>query len=257
MTESPSKLLNLVFGDVEVPRYLVDICREVCRPMVSGRHVYIPWIWPLVGGSTPGLKSLGLGVAQSIQVMNFLRAIPDLDSRRVVDEGILSSPLSVRDGEFHFVDPAISTWRRKAWYNLCHFINGAIEPENNNPYELGEPWVPTRSSFRDEPEWNVVPFWTLSPGVDIRVEDIQFVAFAILAGVPYRSLGVSRHWLFIGVDRQRLYNDWFTKEHCAGSCLPPPDLRRVELQFDVGESQRFPTDDTHSKTPPQSRSGWK
>lgn len=252
-TDSAKKLIVGCLNDVEIPRWLLDICREVTRPMVKDVHVYIPWIVARRGGSTPGYEQYGIGATQAANVVAWLKALklPCIDFRKLGEEGILSTLLSVRDGKYIFVTPEIATWRKQAWYMLLHLRNAAPIPNSILP-RPNRVWVPERVRSIDEPQ-TMVNEIDIPAQLPIPVGEVPAVALAILNGGEYRPAhGQARLVFFVSDDRPAAYHAWLARARTAGTTLPPPERYQDNVRLMLSSMSRFSTDDMHSKTPPQS-----
>jgi hypothetical protein len=144
--------------DLFVECWLLDVCREICRPMIARNRVLIPVIPPAtkgdVGDAPERVSGLGLGVTQSVAVRALLRdgvfrVEESLFERELWEEGVASAPLTMRIDNRQFVPSRASAERRNWWYQLGHFFNG-IEAkqmgERVDPLKCADPKGPWKTT---------------------------------------------------------------------------------------------------------------
>lgn len=264
-TDSVSKIKNLVFGEIDAPRFLIELCREICRPIVTGNTVYVPVPIPEHKSSSDKLPWMGMGAAQAKAIYGMLRHLPFFKDEKnwkvIQEEGVLSALMTVADGEYSFVDQATATWRKEAWYNLMHFRNGTIVPAKDPAVIAGIPWTPHRRQPTDDPIYQddvAVPV-QFEYGNDLSNNELVKLYQAILRNQDFeRPDGTFRVWLYFDNKRENTYNEWFRDQKSLGGQLPRIERRlariRVMLAYINREPRnpRFPSEENPSRTPPHS-----
>lgn len=256
-TDSSRKFMCLCLGECTIPRWCIDMCRELCRPMVSGHTIFIPYLDGFGNtGSVPRMNWVGLGAAQAISFCSELNAYAacvgvDLDAKVVVEEEPLSAPLCVSDGEYDFIDRSTSTWRKSAYYSLVHFRNGTIESAGRVVPPRIAPWEVTRVAVGavivrlvDE-----IPV----PGV---VEPVMLnmagMMTSIMSGTTYPDGVNNRLYLFYQMNRNQLFAAWMIQGTSPGVTLPELAKQHATVRGLTSYLKRYPTEEMRSKTPPQS-----
>lgn len=271
-TESIGKLTNLTFGTSEVPRWLLDICREYARPMAKGMTLYVPYINKencLTKGTAPNLPGFGIGVSQSYQcgiiLSKVMKDVGEGGTRQMIEEDVTISPLCISDGIYTFVEADTASFRKSAYYYIQSFRNGCDAPELTMRGPVANPaavdWNPEREVAGNIPIALVdnvpVPAMIPPPGGFNAMQVYQ----AILDNVDVLSNDPAnprpRVFLWYRMDaagndgRPVQYNAWFTRVNQPPPSLPPPDTRAVQVRAMTTVTSRFPSEEMRSKTPPQ------
>lgn len=260
-TDSPNKIIALTFEQMPVPRWMIDISREVARPMAEGWKLYVPYISPdpLYVGAEPRVSALGISVSQVCTLLPLLKALDErncwegkFESRVLGSEDVVIAPLCVVDGPYTFVSPDVASWRRKAFYLLRSFQNGCRRPVGGLTVQ-GDAWTQVRGTLAAHPEWVVNPSDRIpvaAPVVVQQVDEIQ-VLRSIMIGEAVLLTGedTPRYFLFYQNDRQGLYNHWLSTGGLPQAALPTLESRIQVIVNALTCTARFPTDDTHSKSP--------
>jgi len=264
-TDSFKKLLANSFAGAQVPKYLIDLCREVARPMYTRNKIFVPYIDADADrhgqGTFPGI---GIGPAQVKVVSTILKNIKDklhynLPMRTLIQEDVTVAPFCSSDGKFNFVEPHISTQRKSSWNCLRHLRNGFQRPLGN------------LKSYRfpnDNAVWDVVLTTVSESHVpDLRDSIVQPDAYLPPDGITNALLliaasqgifidcdpaAATHDWrFFMYYDKTRLdkYSDWFSGKFGTVSLLPPPHGIDTDIRFMTRYTERFPNFETRSSTP--------
>jgi len=96
-TESPSKLKNL--AELSVPKFILDMCREICRPMYTDQSVDLVAYFPLIHrgiGLVPGVGVLARHRTISMAIKHY----SFFNSSIVAEESLGKSPIFVATDKF-------------------------------------------------------------------------------------------------------------------------------------------------------------
>lgn len=258
-TESPNKLIKTCLHACEIPRWLIDICREICRPMVSGSTVYVPYIQEELSYSFEHHYSAIIPVGYVYSITNTLRTFCnehnlELSSRAIIVESLLSAPLSVADGEYCFIDPVTATWRKSAWYYLQHCRNCYAAPARRS--NLYSPKAVMYNPFQEVITCN---HQTPVFNDEIKVPEMQHkdnlnatsVLHALMTNTNYREGKLELvvfHWM---PERNTTYNSWFVNDLSSNHGLPNCERVNRKITRMMQVCKRFPSEEMRSKTPPQ------
>lgn len=263
-TDSVTKIIRLTIGENPVDRWLIDICRELSRPMAKDRTLYVPFMpctddMPISANPKTAIYGMSIEQSQTVTV-TFTRYVASqgieelVSTREIVQEDVMISPLAVTDGEFMFVDNEVATWRKQISYQLVHFHNGCVVPNKDSKPPKGEAWL-SRTLDREELE-NQADF-TLNL-IDRFIPDEAYVVptgremdalLAVANGEVFTTGGTHRLLVYWTVNRAEKYNDWLLSAKVNPSTLPPIDIRRKVVPDLLQVSKRFTSLESHSKTP--------
>jgi len=263
-TDSVLKILRNTLGDSKVPRWLIDLCREVARPMAQGCNIFVPYmsVNPHLVGSDDRMYWLGIGIAQATSVSTIMCLIDKelgweeiFECRQVVEEDVVIAPLCVNDGATMFIDPCTATWRREAFYYLRSFVNGCNVPDMELGSSSQNAWCVERGSFATNAYWfnlNLVDSTEPPDAKQVSVGNEIDVLRAIQLGSYYVPPGTSMRpqlWLFYMNERNVIYNDWFLRGSCPNATLPNLLQINTVVRRLMAIQARFPSEDKYSKSP--------
>lgn len=284
-TESFGKLMASVnpTRGVEVPRILLDICREIARPMEFNGTIFVPWLnADFTDGQAP---CAGIGIpAPAFERFGAYFAKSKLETRNLIEEHILPSPLGVFDGAYGALSDDLAIWRREALdilrplHNGCKvygqngartIFNRASVPDENDQINVWNPRLVTRNLLIerniDEVEQLTVDTWATPEPIEINaffndlgiMDDAAVLRYSMLFTRGERIID-GRFWFFIAptvAERMDVLNDWFSYLRGGLPSLPPIRRYRKIVLNGLLMSHRFPTDVRHSTTPPTGRAG--
>lgn len=253
-TDSPGKL-RAQFGESPVVQWLIDVCREICRPMIHSGAIFIPIIPVHAECATSGpLPNLGVCSSDTAFVNRTLYGVLEITSvRDLVGEKLLIAPLSVADGEYTFQHSTTSSWRKEAFDLLRHFVNGCSIGASN--LKTKPKAVRAKSFARD-----VVKVYGFNPVLKVSaptldpkfVDDTEKWKFltSVMKMEPFtfddKSVSL---WLYYEDKRTTEYNAWIARAAKRTSALPPEMERKEMLDKVYDAVLRFPSENMRSKTP--------
>jgi hypothetical protein len=280
-TDSPGKILAQL-GEFEVPRWLIDICREICRPISDKSIVYVPIVqgsWTRKARSGP-LPSIGIDPSYSAFVALELKKF-EVDMRLLTAERLTVSPYCYAEGEHLLVHPSMATWRKFAFYQLQHFQNGCFSLTDSElkatrlrralhgvaPAPVKQPaplallpqdtipLPPSSLAFLVDriraryaaPQLAPVLMATML-GIAQSVIDSEAFQYAPAAGLAPQGFII----LYYASDVMAKYNAWTARRVSTAQGLPPEVSRNIVIERSTTVSDRFPTEEMNSKTPPDS-----
>lgn len=256
-TDSPRKILSsITFDNMVFPRWCFDLAREIARPMVNENIVFLPWIDANFACNAPvPVAGFGLTPGSFYAIDVFCRS-HGLDARPFAPEELVPSPIFFCDGEFK-IGHEMTSMRRNASRILCTLVNGCIVVERNDvtfrkrPNEA-EPLLVRRERSEDW-DGNLVPV-VYTPGrVRMPAGQVGNIALSIINGAPHIHEGIRRWWFYVAetdAARSEAYSNAWVRQSSFSTGVPPPLFRYLGVPFGVDYGLRFPTDGTHSRTPP-------
>jgi len=126
-TDSTKKLLaSIQIEGGAYPRWLIDVCREICRPMAYGSSIFIPVFGLDFDGDNVAFPGTGLSPQWSTI---WSRLFPESDSvRPVVGERLVVAPFVgfLREGVLCASHSDLATFRREAMLTLQTCRQGCV-----------------------------------------------------------------------------------------------------------------------------------
>jgi len=127
--DSSNKLLNLCIGSqTPVPRWLIDICRELSRPVTWGRNVFVPAVANETKFTGPTrMCEVPMTTLFGIDIITTLNNHFDAEytkARPLAPEELHVVQVGLIDGKFMFWDDDARRSRRLVIELLMHFRNG-------------------------------------------------------------------------------------------------------------------------------------
>jgi hypothetical protein len=260
-TDNPSKVIHSITENCEIDTWLIDVCREVARPMARDRILYVPYLpKPYALARDRACYMYGLDLEQTVRVTGALKALKEIffagmswTCRSLMKEDVTIAALAVTDGEFLFADPEMATWRFQASRLLSHFINGCLIPTTDRPQppQVFEPWIATMVSLSDiDPEavleTNFVPTPPMYQPQPERAMDAYHAAISTQNFITPEG---ARILVYYTIDRAVTYNAWLDRAESRSTSIPPIVYKRSLVRDLLHAESRFPTEDKHSKTP--------
>lgn len=262
ITDSSSKVLASAIGrETPVDRWLIDICREVARPMARNKTLYVPFIEHGKHRGSRPLPYFGLTTGASAFIcetyrgyFNLIGLDFDSNSRTMCEEDLTVAPLTVSDGAYFFADPEMATWRYKASMSLMTFINGAKTWKQDDPrlsitvdddLPILSPSRIITAEHKYVPSYDNIPW---PDALDLKLSTLDQYD-NVMQGKPVQLLNEQRIVLYWTTNRSTTYASWFQTAKTINSSLPPLDEHKELTSACLHLATRYPTEEAHSKTP--------
>lgn len=281
-TDSESKIKATWHEKFLVPRYMRDTFREICRPMFANEVTFIPLFRLVYAGSSP-LPRLGVKPSKFSAIsMHIQQQYSECDPVPIEKEAPLAAPLMFVASRDWILSSTIKPelWRFEAFKVLRHFRRSSNlfdewRPTPGDPLiqmtderasfplrQTVEPEAPVYHIDVNDPRASPVQgFLSLNRGAIIQRQDAErFLGYRNRpAGWVPPDLMIDRRVLDYAYSLTELQLDIASRittgEQYDLRSLPPlyPVLEESHYSFTrMIPVSRFPTDDTHSKTPPTS-----
>jgi hypothetical protein len=263
-SDSLKKFEALVFGTGAFPRFLLDLAREIARPMYFNHTVFYPVFTQgdVVAKSPMGFQGItasnsskfSIGVGKLYRAAGYTGPEP----RPIAPEDVRLAPLYVHDGDYSYYNEDVASWRKSAQYVLQHVVNGSMvdEPPNNLAAAAGEGINVIFAAVSEDADLQVRQFEQAPreelfdlPG-DAGGALVQATVLAAIVGSVNAVVnGVQYLWLFWVNDRQNIQNDWLgagaVNAHLPRGIEATKTIRILETDYPM----RFPTSESHSRSP--------
>lgn len=259
-TQSVSKLLlSIQTGGIGFPKFLLDVAREVARPVCHDSEIFLPVLDLNFDGDSlvPGT---GLSpIFSTDMAWNFLS---EEHRRPVVAERLVPSPLIafIDDGVSADVE-MISTWRYNSVMLLRPLNNGAASPLPNEVVvrtARNSPSLSLERELNDQTPWTVKERFAPEPQTDLSTATVS-QANQVYAQIAQGQVAVDhprlnkRVLIFAFRPNRNELSAWVRQaangfSHVRGfpQIVALESLHLFGVEFD----ERFPTRTHHSKTPP-------
>lgn len=278
-TESTGKIISQCFGTAgEVPSWLIDVCREIARPMVHDKFVYIPWLNADFDSSDLPVNGFGFDVTATLPISIWCKQI-GVPSRVPKTERLMPSPLFVSDAQVVYTHDEIQEWRYDACLALRHLVNCTRAYSKNGinrpvlrKTNRGQKLVILRrpNGFYDNETFTneltapvPVDLMAMYPPW-LRAQMYGRILNSIMTGTLFEEQIVGTRLIFfemMDVDlRIQMGVEWFQSMSGGIPGLPKPTDLKPVWYYGINYSCRFPSEANHSSTPPSrgaQKSTWK
>lgn len=230
-----------------VPQYLLDMVREVCRPVYHAGYLWVPVA--SVESATDSCvdigKHLGMSKSEILSLSTWLLNHSGPESfpcRTLVKEfQLLVSPGSVADGKYFFADSFMSKWRLDCVFLLRSFVNGCPQALSSLPLAREVPLY-SLDLFVERKEAATTRFRLEEAHPTFQDEgelsaELEVVLYkAILHCEPFKG----KYYLYWGSDRLTTYQRWLHQGIAGSSVLPDAMICLNYIALAAKCMERFP-----------------
>jgi len=262
-TDSPNKILAHGFQETRVPRYFIDMAREICRPMMAHNTdtCLLPYIDASLEDYCDHTSPLILGINPNI-AFKFDRIFDEIENQYDIDlqrrplsqeEPIYTAGLSVSDGEYFFTAREVRLWRMDCQYLLRSLVNGCrIAKGLLKEYPHSETPIETRTKFdlvcakASDINADLSLITDTAPAPEAVTVSEETSTAALLAAIVdcepiFDEHGVGRYWFYYNSQRDTRYNDWLLRYTAPSSHMPMIRLAEKITRRFLEFSLRFPS----------------